>query len=280
MIQAHLHDAFDEVWLVDFEYAAADGERPTVHCMVAIEMFSGVVLRLWADELLARREAPFPVGPRSLFVAYYASAELGCFLSLGWPLPVRILDLCIEFKNLTCGVDVPCGRGLLGALTYYGLDAIAAAEKESMRDLALRGGPFTPDETASLLDYCESDVRALAALLPAMCSSIDLPRTLLRGRYMSAVARMEAIGVPIDIDACCKLREHWGGIKNRLVAAVNADFDVYVPSGQRVLDPTTQFGSEVLAAAEEYGVNPQQLAEVADHIYTEEQSTGRMSTRP
>jgi DNA polymerase I len=33
-----------------------------------------------------------------LFVAYYASAELGCFKALGWPMPVRILDLFVEFR--------------------------------------------------------------------------------------------------------------------------------------------------------------------------------------
>jgi hypothetical protein len=196
MIVAPITDAFDQIWLVDFEYAALPGERPTIHCMVAVELYSSTVLRLWADELQARREPPFPVGPRSLFVAYYASAELGCFLALGWPLPVRILDLCVEFKRHTCGIDVPCGRGLLGALAYYGIDAIAAAEKESMRELALRGAPFTSAEQTALLDYCESDVRALAALLPAMWPNVDLPRALLRGRYMSAVARMEGMHSP------------------------------------------------------------------------------------
>lgn len=265
-----LNDSFDEVWLVDFEFGAVDGDPPAVHCMVAVEFFSGAVFRMWADELQARREAPFSVGPRSLFVAYYASAELGCFFTLGWPLPVRILDLCVEFKNLTCGIDVPCGRGLLGALTYYGLDAIDAAEKDSMRELALRGGPYTSDEKMALLDYCESDVVALAALLPVMWPCIDLPRALLRGRYMSAVAEMEATGVPIDAKALASLRESWSRIKNRLVASVNADFDVYVPAGQRSIDPTTSFGALALATAEEYGIDAHQLVEVVDHLYSEE----------
>ena len=79
-----LLNSFDEIWLADFEFQAASGERPRVHCLVAHELRSGRTLRMWSDELEARREAPFPVGPRSLFVAYYASAELGCFLSLDW----------------------------------------------------------------------------------------------------------------------------------------------------------------------------------------------------
>ena len=59
-----------------------------------------------------------------------------------------------------------------------------------MRALVLRGGPWSADERAAILSYCESDVAALVRLLPAMLSTIDLPRALLRGRYMTAAARM------------------------------------------------------------------------------------------
>ena len=92
------------------------------------------------------RQPPFPTGPDSLFVAYYASAEIGCFLSLGWPVPARVLDLCVEFKRITSGLSVPCGRGLLGALVYYGLECRDAGEKRSYarschaRRLVQRGG--------------------------------------------------------------------------------------------------------------------------------------------
>ena len=80
-----------------------------------------------------------------------------------------------------------------------GLDGIGAVEKDEMRALVLRGGPWSDAERAAIFDYCESDVAALARLLPAMLPKIDLPRALLRGRYMSAAARMERNGVPIDV---------------------------------------------------------------------------------
>jgi hypothetical protein len=152
-----------------------------------------------------------------LFVAFYASAELGCHLALDWPMPARILDLFAEFRNTTNGLPVPCGYGLLGALAYFGLPALDAAEKESLRQLAMRGGPFTDAERAALLDYCQNDVDALARLLPAMLPKIDLPRALLRGRYMAAAARMEWRGVPLDVNALDRLRENWIGLKGRLI---------------------------------------------------------------
>src|SRR5262245_43233955 len=126
--------SFREVWLCDFEFTAPPGERPTPVCMVAREYRTGRTLRLWRDELPAR--PPFSIDRDCLFVAYFASAELGCFLSLNWPAPAWILDLYAEFRCLTSGLTVPCGNSLLGALSYFGLDGLAAVEKESMRDLA------------------------------------------------------------------------------------------------------------------------------------------------
>ena len=87
--------------------------------MVAIELRTCRVLRIWRDELHKLEAPPFPCGPDSLFVAYFASAELGCFLALGWPMPARILDLYAEFRAITNGLPLPSGRGLLGALVYY-----------------------------------------------------------------------------------------------------------------------------------------------------------------
>jgi hypothetical protein len=75
--------AFREVWLVDFEFQASAGEHPRPVCMVARELRTGRLVRLWRDDLVALRRSPFDCGPDSLFVAYYASAELGCFLALG-----------------------------------------------------------------------------------------------------------------------------------------------------------------------------------------------------
>jgi hypothetical protein len=162
-----------------------------------------------------------------LFVAYYASAEVGCHLALGWPVPERVLDLFTEFRNHTNGIPTDSGAGLLGALAYFGLDSIGVIEKAEMRDLILRGGPWSAEEQLAILDYCQSDVAALARLLPAMLSHIDLPRALLRGRYMVATARMERNGVPIDVETFGKLKDHWTGIKDRLIADIDSNYGVF-----------------------------------------------------
>jgi hypothetical protein len=159
---------FGEVILADFEFAARPGEVPEPICLVARSLVNGTVHRLWRDELLRRTEPPYSTADDTLFIAYYASAEIGCHLALGWEVPRCVLDLFTEFRNVTNGMELPCGRGLLGALAFFGLDSISAAEKDTMRDLALRGGPWTPGEKQALLDYCESDVEALSRLLPKL----------------------------------------------------------------------------------------------------------------
>ncbi len=170
---------------------------------------------------------PYALDKDSLVVAYYASAEMGCHLSLDWPMPINLLDLFPEFRNLTNGLTTPCGRGLLGALAWFGLSSVEAAEKETMRQLALRGGPWSPEERAALLDYCESDVAALGMLLEKMAGIIDWPRALLRGRYMKAAAQIEHIGTPIDTSALSLLQQHWQTIQHALIQEIDANFQVF-----------------------------------------------------
>ena len=162
-----------------------------------------------------------------MFVAFNAAAELGCHRVLNWPMPERILDLYVEFLLRTNGLTTPAGRGLLGALAYFGLDHIGVTEKEEMRALAMRGGPWSDEEREALLDYCQTDVDALDRLLPAMVDRIDLPRALLRGRYMAAVSAIEHAGVPIDVVALDRLRQNWTHIQDQLIAYIDADYGVF-----------------------------------------------------
>jgi hypothetical protein len=215
-------DCFREVVAVDFEFIATTGNRPMPVCFVAHELRSGRRFRVWRDQF--RPAPPYATGPDVLFVAYYASAELGCYRVLGWPMPERILDLFVEFRARTNGLASLAGNGLLGALAYFGLDGMGANEKDEMRALILGGGPWSEDERAAILDYCESDVEALERLLPAMLPKIDLPRAVSRGRYMAAASAMEHAGVPIDTDTLELFRGHWAAIKDQLVAAIDADY--------------------------------------------------------
>jgi DNA polymerase-1 len=218
---------FSEIWFVDFEFEAKDGECPRPICVVAREYFSRKVIRLFEEELWSRVGPPYGVGKESLVVGYFASAELGCHLALNWPLPVNVLDLYVEFRTLTNGLKLPAGRSLSGALQYFGLDWVSSLVKDSMRQLALRGGPWNEEEKQALLVYCESDVTAVASLFDRMLPQIDLPRALLRGRSMKPVALMESAGIPVDVSAFVTLRSNWKKIQDDLIAEMDRGFGVY-----------------------------------------------------
>jgi len=149
MLQAPLHYRYVVAVDFEFEFNGHDGNRPRPVCMVAKELRSGEIWRLWRGQF---GSTPFPIGPETLIVAFMVSAEIGCFLALGWPMPARVLDLWVEFKNLTNGrwLGPP---SLVNVLQFYGLDTISGIEKREMQDLVLTGGPWSAEQQADILDY-------------------------------------------------------------------------------------------------------------------------------
>jgi len=215
---------FSEIWCVDTEFTQPDGERPIPICLCAQEWRTGREVRWWLADG-PPPAPPYDCGSQSLLVAFFVSAELGTHLACGWPLPKFTLDLVAELRVLCNGLTMPSGYSLLSALTLHGIDGMAAVEKESLRDLAIRGAPFSGEERQALLDYCREDVRALVRLLPAMLPRIDLPRALLRARYMGAVAKMEWSGIPIDVERLTLLRESWPSLLRSLVSRVGGLYE-------------------------------------------------------
>jgi hypothetical protein len=223
---------FNQVWAVDTEYIARPGERPIPVCLSAYEYRSRRKILLWQDQLGS--EPPFDISSDSLFVTFYAPAELGFFRAIGWQQPALVLDLFAEYKNRLNGYCNPRGYSLVAALAHHGLDHIDAGEKEDMRNLILRGGPWSAKEKAGILAYCQSDTDALARLLPRMWPHIDFYRAVLRGRYMKAVSAMEYTGVPIDVELYARLNSNWERIQERLIQKVDAQYHVYEGRSFRV----------------------------------------------
>ena len=211
---------------MDFEFGQSSELTPEVRCLVAREYYSGQLVRLWLDGV-AKPACPLPLGENSLYIAYYASAEMGCHLALDWDLPNFIIDLFCEFRCQTNGLKLPVKNNLLGALSIHSLEHIPLVEKEEMRELALRGGPYSTAEKLALLDYCQTDVDALVALLSKMAPEISIDHALIRGHYMQAVARMESVGIPVDLPLLESLRVGWDSIQDDLIADVDKDFGVY-----------------------------------------------------
>ena len=232
---------FKSIWCVDFEYytGASEADTPRPICVVAYELLSGQLIRRWLWEGM-NFECPFPTDSSSLYVAFYAPAEITCHIGLGWPIPQRILDLYAEFRCIANSernfVLVP-EEGKLKARVRYSLlacmrtfqlgnEAISTGYKDECRDLCIRGGPFTEEEQSRILEYCKSDVLALAKLLPRMLSLIELAPALFRGRYMAAVGSMERRGIPVDRELVERFQDNWDTIVTRLICDNKDELDV------------------------------------------------------
>lgn len=229
---SNLAERFDSVWAIDFEFRAKDGcGTQHVVCLVAKDLLSGKILRLWENELLAGN--PFGDMSKSCFVAYSFTAEMSCFNLLGWSNPEHMIDLYPEFLNISNvgakGFQRPHGRGLLGALAWFGVTSISQTSKDEMIRLILNNKNYSADQKARILSYCEEDVVALEKLLPHILSQpcFSLDHALIRGRYMRALAQVEQKGIPVDAEIHRKIVTHWPEIKRTLISDIDKDYGVY-----------------------------------------------------
>ena len=241
-------DSFREIWVVDFKFGSQPGDPPVPICMVAKEIRTGMEIQMWQDEIFLSKVPPLSIGDDSLYVAYQASEELGCHIALNWTLPANVLDLSSEFRCITNIYvrkedRVPIRKPLIDALAHFGLDWITVMEKEAYQSLVPRIGPWNRVERAAILEYCYSEATALESLFAAMTPQLRGPsleiyedprylqralqRSLLRGRYMKAVAHMEIIGVPIDVPSLSTLKSNWSDMQDSLILKIDGGYQVY-----------------------------------------------------
>ena len=204
--------SFTSIWIVVVAASRRPGEAPIPVAIAALDVVTGRVLEIGMPKLRGVRHAPFSTGPKALVVSIDTSELVGCHLALGWRVPERIVDLLIEAKNTSNGQTRILVGGIAGAALAFG---------QPTAGLLVNGS--SPGQLRQRLE-------GVHRLFRAMRSSLDLGRALLRGRYLCAVARIEAVGLPIDQVAIDHLREKWPVIRDRVIEIVDVDFDVY-PSG-------------------------------------------------
>jgi hypothetical protein len=213
------------VWFVDFEYSREDNrEPPAVVCMTA-KGPDGAERRMFREELLARKGAPFPTGEHACIVAYSAGAEGACFAALGWSDPVNVIDPYAEhLLDLNGRPDAyEIGSGLLDAMRHHRLPVRPHAHKEAMRDKARFQKVWPEEDRPPMLDYCMEDNDDAEAVLQAQTASgLNWSQALWRGRYMWLVgSHIEHNGLPIDTDTYRELWESLPHIRAPLLTTVD-----------------------------------------------------------
>src|SRR5262245_26172840 len=158
---------FREIWAVDTEYypgpglanGGVEGDALTPLCLVACELRSQRIVRLWHTEL-----GPFPpyrLDTEALINGFMLTAEFGFHIARGWEEPACALDAYVEFRHCVNDGTIKSGDrdkgffGIGGALRYFLADDIDLARKNEMRTRILRGPPFSAQERRDILAYCE-----------------------------------------------------------------------------------------------------------------------------
>jgi len=238
-----------DIIVLDAEYVSRAGEAVQPVCVCAKSLISRREWRIFHEQ---GAPCPFPVNDETvLFVSFSAPSEWSYFLAAGWELPSTIIDLFVERmletngkKNFQGKRDVP---KLITSLTAYGIPAMDAEEKQSMREIILRGGPYSETERAEILAYCMGDVEATEKLLLAMIPHLSLEQAIVRGNYTRAVAHVEFNGIPVDVEMCRKLEKAWPRLKERLIAEVE---ETYAYGVYKRESPTKPFRFDEKAFAE------------------------------
>ena len=232
---------FREIWIVDTEFypgsglanGGVAGDPVTPLCLVALEMRSGRLVRLWQDQL-----GPFPpyrLDSDALIVGYMLAAEFGFHAAQGWGEPACALDAYVEFRHYVNDGSIRGGdreKGFFsigGALRYFLEDEIDVTRKHDMRERILQGPPFSAQEQRDILDYCEDDVRALARVVPHIVPTIRPPfaHATFRAKFQWTIAQQERRGIPLDGVLLVRLRDQWQNIRLDLVTELDRPFGCY-----------------------------------------------------
>jgi hypothetical protein len=232
---------FTQVVVVDFEYEISDGNLPHVLCMVAYILDENLqyvrTIRMWREELYARRYPPFDIGPDTLVAAYSAWAELTCFKVLNWKFPTHIFDLHTAYlavSNILLPYDPNEKRSkprkrLPDACRAYGIEGWENIEKKQMAE-DIGNGLWQKYGQQVVYNYCEEDV----------CQSTKLFLRQLRGHRRfapinvelvlhwsnhsaKAIAVIQARGIPIDTFL-------WNLVQENKVAVIRALVQQFDPS--------------------------------------------------
>ena len=138
---------FEQIVCFDTEFSALGGNKLTPRCLVAQIINTGEIIH----------QIPGTPCPRltellnstdTLFVAFYASAEVGYLLGCDLPIPKYLICLFSNFKFFTNGKKIHQRASLNFACQYFKIPTMTSSKKDAGRTLALKEGPLSDTEMA------------------------------------------------------------------------------------------------------------------------------------
>lgn len=123
-------------------------------------------------------------------------------------------------------------------MARYGLHVRGAAHKKAMQEL-IGSGRWQPSDLPAILKYCTDDVIDTVTLLNHMLPDIlreavppggeqALAQAIIRGTFMAENARIERLGLPVDVQAWNLVTTRWPSIREGLITKVDEAYSVFV----------------------------------------------------
>ncbi len=252
MRRPRVQSYFRSIVVVDFEYEVDPGGLPNVLCMVAYVLDENLrhigAIRRWRGEFGAT--PPFDIGDDAVVIGYSLWAEMTCFLQLGWRFPAHLFDqhtAYIASTNVLAPYDPDevrqkPPRSLDDACRAYGIIGWENIAKGTIaKDIG--EGRWREHGREAVMQYCEEDVKNSAELLRRQVRgyqcfpALDSSRVLHWSNYAAKdVARIQARGMPIDVDLWWLVQEHKaaviGALIQRFDPSYGSDFPIYSPDGE------------------------------------------------
>ena len=234
MIVETLNENFEYLCVVDTEFKGDQdkGEINDPICVVIKELKSGQVHRFSGPKL----KLPYPAN-KTLWIAHNVIAEAQTFLSYGIKLPKYWWDTLIEDRKLKFGKVQ--SHSLLAACGRYGIQTISEdLKKYFINKIILAKETYTDEQMSKILDYCESDVEAGAALFLEQCKEIEkvkkfdgpemiISQALFSGAAVACTAQVEFNGNHLNLELLKKIDDAFPYVKRKMIDELNAELDVY-----------------------------------------------------
>ena len=217
----------------DFEYRAEPGDRPDVHCMVAEDLVSGQVWRLWRDDMGAH--PPFPTDASTLVLSPTTTAPSSMPSGpSGGPFPSGPSTCAPSSRRsrtgspcpMAGGCSAPCSTSACPTWTpsrrrharpRHEGRALHRGREAGARRLLRRGRRRRGQVVRA------AGERAVSG--PRPCP--DVGSDALQGRLHGRAVRGRAPGIPLDAPLLHRLRSNWPAILAELIRRTDALYGVF-----------------------------------------------------
>ena len=232
----HIKKKFKKIVVVDTEFQSDKSNSYCAKALCAVykDLNTDQTFKIWdyGHNNLAQHHFDFE---ETLFVCFYATAEVGYFLKQLMGRPPYIFDCWTEYAKLYKGSRE---LSLLAAATAYSYpNPISKEEKERFRNICINQNTWTKKEKEKILKYCEGDVLMNEYVFYKILNDLEnicgndyeilLEQALARGQIMACYAKVTHNGIPFDTALVDDFNNYWHLVKDSVIRKLNKELDLW-----------------------------------------------------